>query len=80
MPKTNLQSRSVMPRPEILGNKDEIQGRTFFFLQVWMHMTTSYRDHTDRNGRLYQPSEQPTNLQTPQPPKPQQGNIRDWPT
>ena len=42
-----------------------------------MHMTTSYRDHTYRNGRLHQPSEQPTNLQTPQPPKPQQGNIRD---
>ena len=32
-----------------------------------MHMTTSYMDHTDCNGRLHQPSEQPTNLQTPQP-------------
>ena len=42
-----------------------------------MHMTTSYRDHTDCNERLHQPSEQPMNLQTPQPPKPQQGNIRD---
>ena len=40
-------------------------------------MTTSYRDHTDRNGRLHQPSEPPTNLQTLQPPKPQQENIRD---
>ena len=32
-----------------------------------MHMRTSYRDHTDRNGRLHQPSKQPMNLQMPQP-------------
>ena len=42
-----------------------------------MHMTTSYRDHTDHNGRIHQQFEQPKNLQMLQPPKPQQENIRD---
>ena len=38
-------------------NKDEIQARIIiiiiYFLQVWMHMTTSYRDHKDHNRRLH---------------------------
>ena len=41
-----------MPRPEILGTRIQFKPRLFYFLQVWMHMSTSYWDHKDHNGRL----------------------------
>ena len=53
-----------MPCLEILGNKDEIQARLKKKKQVQVHMTTTYTDHKDRNGRLVI-IQTPTDLQTP---------------
>ena len=67
---------SVMPRPEILGNKDEIQARIIFFTSMNAHDNIIQGSHR-LQWKTSPQSQQPKNLQTPLPLEPQQENIRD---
>ena len=71
-----------MAHLEILGNKDEIQAKILKKKKITsMNAHDKIIQGSHRSQRkTSQPSEQPMNLQTPQPPKPQEGNISDQPS